>query len=210
MIECVLFDSDGTLVDSEFICNKAIAIMFGELGVQLDATELMLKYKGGKMDEVLALISTQNQVTLPSNFIPRYRALVNELFVADLKPVDGIIDVLDALDIPVAVVSNGPKAKVEKALELCGLQDYFKDNIYSAYDLQCWKPDAGIYLAAAKDMGFTHTQCAVVEDSTTGVQAGLNANITTCYYNKHNQPFDNKKVIHFESMYDLTSILKGI
>lgn len=210
MIECVLFDSDGTLVDSEFICNKAIAIMFEGLGVQLDAEQLMRQYKGGKMAEVLACISKENAVSLPSDFIPRYRTLVNKLFDAELKPIDGIVDVLEALDLPIAVVSNGPKAKVEKALEICGLQHYFKDNIYSAYDIQCWKPDAGIYLNAAKEMGFSYSQCAVIEDSSTGIQAGLNANMTTCYYDKYNQPFDNKKVIHFNSMYDLTNILKRI
>ena len=210
MIECVLFDSDGTLVDSEFICNKAIAIMFEELGVQLDAEQLMIQYKGGKMTEVLAHISTKNAVTLPSDFIPRYRILVNELFVADLKPIDGIVEVLEALDVPIAVVSNGPKTKVEKALEICGLQHYFKDNIYSAYDIQCWKPDAGLYLNAAKDMGFSYSQCAVIEDSSTGVQAGLNANMATCYYDKFNQPFNNKKVIHFNSMHDLPNILKRL
>jgi len=210
MIECVLFDSDGTLVDSEYICNKAIAIMFEELGVQLDAEQLMIQYKGGKMAEVLAHISTKHQVQLPVNFIPRYRALVNDLFDAELKPVEGIIDVLEALNLPIAVVSNGPKTKVEKALDICGLRHYFQNNIFSAYDIQCWKPDAGIYLAAGKSMGFSHSQCAVIEDSSTGIQAGLNANMTTCYYDKFNQPFDNDKVIHFNSMYDLTNIIKRL
>jgi HAD superfamily hydrolase (TIGR01509 family) len=207
MIECALFDSDGTLVDSELICNQGIAIMFEELGVQLDVQRLMLQYRGGKMSEVLAELCEQNNLSLPADFLPRYRALVSDMFEAQLKPIEGVVDVLEALDMPVAVVSNGPWIKIEQALDICGLRHYFKDNIYSANELQYWKPDPQLYLNAAKNMGFSASQCAVIEDSPTGVQAGINANMTTCYYDKFNQPFDNAKVIHFNSMHNLVNIL---
>lgn len=207
MLECILFDSDGTLVDSELICNKAIAIMFEEHGVLLDPQQLMLQYRGGKMSQVLAQLSAEHKVGLSSDFLPRYRALVSDLFVAELKPVEGIVDVLDALDMPMAVVSNGPRIKIEQALDICNLRHYFKEHIYSAYDLQHWKPDPLLYLNTAKAMGFSAEQCAVIEDSPTGVQAGINANMTTCYYDKFNQPFDNAKVKHFTSMDQLINIL---
>ena len=210
MIECVLFDCDGTLVESEFICNKAIAIMFEELGVQLDTNQLLLEFRGGKMDEVLAELCARYKVNLLSNFLPRYRALVSDLFDAELAPIEGVVDMLAALDMPMAVVSNGPKLKIMHALDVCGLRHHFKDNIYSAYELQCWKPDGRLYLAAAKNMGFLPSQCAVIEDSPTGVQAGINANMTTCYYDKLNQPFDHPNVIHFKSMHKLLDILKCI
>ena len=68
MTKCILFDSDGTLVDSELLCNRAIAIKFKELGVDLCEHDLMLRFRGGKMSEVLAQLSEQNDVGLTCSF----------------------------------------------------------------------------------------------------------------------------------------------
>lgn len=207
MTECILFDSDGTLVDSEILSCKAIAIKFKELGIELCIDDLMLNTRGKKMAGVLETLSRQHGVNLSADFLPSYRELVNHLFETELKPIDGIDELLQSLDIPIAVVSNGPREKIEKALNVCGLTDFFADNIYSAYELNLWKPDPQIYLHAAQSMGFQAEQCAVIEDSLTGVEAGVKANIPTYFYNKLNETCPYPEVEEFHSMYNLRSLL---
>lgn len=107
MTKCILFDSDGTLVDSELLCNRAIAIKFKELGVDLCEHDLMLRFRGGKMSEVLAQLSEQNDVQLADDILVSYRKLVAQLFESDLKPVEGVIEALQQLPMHKAVVSNG-------------------------------------------------------------------------------------------------------
>ncbi len=148
-IKCLLFDNDGTLVDSEYLCNLGLSQQFATLGVTLDTHELVRQYRGGKMSEVLSDIAQRNDVTLPCHFLSDYRQRVNQLFEAHLKPVSGIIDALEQLDQVKAVVSNGPREKIDHALGLCNLQKYFKPHIFSAYDIGAYKPDPAIYLHVA-------------------------------------------------------------
>ena len=58
-----------------------------------------------------------------------------------------------------AVVTSGALAKVRKALAVTGLDVYFDNHVYSAYEVGIWKPDPGIYLHAAADMGFRPARC---------------------------------------------------
>jgi len=150
---CLLFDNDGTLVDSEYLSNLGFVKMFSPYGVSLDAHELVTRFKGNKINFVIDTIAEENNIKLDSDFIDKYRETVAELFEDQLKPIEGIHAALDQLDFPMAVVSSGPPNKIKQALRLCELGDYFGDNIFSCYDIGIWKPEPAIYLHAAKTMG---------------------------------------------------------
>ncbi|MGY6274749.1 HAD hydrolase-like protein [Methylomonas sp. MgM2] len=84
---CIIFDLDGTLVDSEGLCNQA----FLDLLPQLDDTlpSLVQRYRGLKLAPILADIEQRLGLKLPSGFEPVYRQRVAELFATDLKPMPG-------------------------------------------------------------------------------------------------------------------------
>jgi len=65
--------------------------------------------------------------------------------------------------------------KIELCLKVTNLLPYFEGRIFSAYDVQSWKPEPGLFLHAAETMGVPPDRCVVVEDSLPGVQAGLAA-----------------------------------
>ena len=208
MINCLLFDNDGTLVDSEYLCNKAIAIKFKELGVKLSIDKLVKDYSGKELAKIFAELSKIHKVDLPPTFITEYRSLVSFLFTTELKPVEGIIEALEALDQPKAVVSNAPKEKIILSLEICGLRKYFGNNIYSAYDNNIFKPNPLLYLHSATDMGFVPKNCAVIEDSLIGVKAGINAKMKTFFYNRLNKILPYPTAISFNDMKQLPFLLK--
>ncbi|MBU2872067.1 HAD-IA family hydrolase [Colwellia sp. E2M01] len=207
MIDCLLFDNDGTLVDSEYLCNKAIAIKFKEFGVDLSVERLVTDYRGKELAIIFAELASIHNVELPPLFITEYRALVTDLFNSELKPIAGVVEALESLDFPKAVVSNAPREKIILALDICGLRKYFGDNIYSAYDNNIFKPDPALYLHAATDMGFSPKQCAVIEDSLLGVEAGVNADMKTFFYNSHNENCPFPAAINFTAMKNLPNLI---
>ena len=75
---------------------------------------------------------------------------------------------------------------MRKALSITNLSYHFNGNLFSAYDIGLWKPDPGIFLHAAREMGFLPAHCAVVEDSAVGIQAAIAAGMQPILFDPHN------------------------
>ncbi|MDO8952848.1 MAG: HAD family hydrolase [Draconibacterium sp.] len=168
---CIIFDCDGVLVDSEAISAKIFQEMASELGCNLDFETVLVQITGTSMKENLMFFSEKINGELPADFESEFRKRSYEAFKTDLKPIQGIHELLNKLKIPVGVASSGPVEKIKLNLTTTNLIHFFGDNIFSSYEIQSWKPDPGIYLHAAKIMGFKPTECAVIEDSVPGIQA---------------------------------------
>lgn len=207
MSNCILFDCDGTLVDSERLSNIGLVRKFEEYGIQLDADELVKEFRGWKFSKILEALQARFCVTLADDFIESYRTMVAALFKSELKPIAHIEYALENLTQSKAVVSNGPREKIEQALDICGLTKYFGTHIYSSYEIGVWKPDPQIYRYAAVDMGFTPQQCAVVDDGLVGVEAGYRAGINTFFYNRQGEPCQYANVVSFNSMQELPGLV---
>lgn len=207
MAKCVLFDCDGTLVDSERLGFLGLSVKFLALGIQLDPDELVIKYRGWKLAAILEELVGEHAVVLPSDFVEHYRVVVADLFARELQPIAHIATALQQIDLPKAVVSSGPRHKIEQALKLCGLSDFFAANIYSSYEVGIWKPDPEIYLHAARDMGFAPSECIVVDDGPVGVEAGVKAGMKTLFYNKFDESCEYDSVISFRTMLNLPSLI---
>lgn len=210
---CLLFDSDGTLVDSEWLCNQAIALLFARYGVTLDIAMLMRNYRGGELQRIFNQLATEYNVTLGADSEAWYRAKVAELFTSQLQPIAGIPPLLSWIQQQgwrCGVVSNGPQSKLQQALGLCNLLPFFHGHIYSAYDINIFKPDPRLYLHAASLLNASAANCVVIEDSLPGVKAGIDAGMTTLFYNLHQEPSPAPAVIEFTSMYQLPAILQQL
>lgn len=210
MNQCLLFDCDGTLVDSERLCNIGLVIKFREYGVELDVDELVMRFRGWKLATILNVLEEMYELNLPENFEESYRAIVAELFESELKPVEYIENVLKNLSQPKAVVSSGPVHKIKQALRVCGLSKYFGDNIYSSYEVKIWKPDPGIYTYAAKDMGFSAENCIVIDDGQVGVEAGYRAGMKTLFFNRYDEECKFESVVSFKTMKALPQLIQSL
>jgi beta-phosphoglucomutase-like phosphatase (HAD superfamily) len=89
------------------------------------------------------------------------------------RPFPALKELLASLDLPKGVATNGPMEKVELTLSLTGSRAFFAQHVYSAYDMGYFKPSPKLFLHVAKALGVPARDCAVVEDSLTGVTAGL-------------------------------------
>jgi HAD superfamily hydrolase (TIGR01509 family) len=178
-IDLVLFDCDGTLVDSETVMADAWVEQCALFGVRITALEALTRVKGVEMAPCVAEIERlRGGQSLPASFVSDLRTLMAGLLRERLQPISGALALVQSLVLPFALASNAPREKIALCLEVTGLRPYFEDRIYSAYDVQRWKPDPGVFLHAAASMGVAPSRCAVVEDSLPGVQAGLAAGMT--------------------------------
>lgn len=189
-IGCVIFDCDGVLVNTEEPENKVLAGMVSELGYAMSAQEAVRRFRGIKMalivDEIEGLIGG----AVPEGFVERFRDESEAAFERELRAVLGVEKVLDGLDamgVPYCVASSGPLRKMRVSLGVTGLWDRFKGRVFSAYEIESWKPDPGLFLYAAKQMGRRVDECVVIEDSEVGVLAGKAAGMLVIGYAGHGQ-----------------------
>ncbi|PWC19998.1 6-phosphogluconate phosphatase [Brenneria roseae subsp. roseae] len=202
-IECVFFDCDGTLVDSEVLCCQAYVNVFIPYGVELSLDEMIKTYKGVKLHEIIARISQQYGLTISMEEAERhYRQDVKRLFDESLRPINGARELVQSIKVPMAVVSNGPVSKMQHSLGLTDMLQFFGDHLYSGYDLQKWKPDPAVIFYAAEQMQVPVQHGILVEDSPSGVQAGIAAGIPVFYYcaDPHNMPIHHALVTPFDDM----------
>ncbi|MBN1987476.1 MAG: HAD family hydrolase [Prolixibacteraceae bacterium] len=171
--KCILFDCDGVLVDSESISGFVFKEMAEELGFLMDRDFAIEKFAGVSMKENLRFIEQNIEGDLPADFESEFRRRTYEAFQTQLKPVSGVRSLIKKIKVPIGVASSGPQKKIRLTLTVTGLIDKFEGNIFSCYDIGSWKPEPGIYLYAAGQMGFQPAECVVIEDSRAGVQAAI-------------------------------------
>ncbi len=177
-IRAVIFDSDGTLVDSEVPAMDVLHEMACAVGLSVTRDEAHGRFRGVRMADIAAWIGSQvadKPDEFETEFTRRYRATITQRFRENLSPMPGAYELLSNLEIPFGVATNGPREKVQLTLDLTGLLPLVGDRIFSAYDHGCFKPDPGLFLLAARVLGHEPRHCAVVEDSIPGLVAGVAA-----------------------------------
>jgi len=209
MIKCLIFDCDGTLVDSEYLCNLALEIKLRDYDIESSANQMIEKYQGGKLADIVRSIEKEYNINLKEDFVSEYRELVDKLFEKELNPCEGVSEFLSQNTLPVCAASSGPKKKINKALETTNLKKYFDNNIFSSYEINSWKPDPDIFLYAAEKMGMKPHECLVIEDSLKGVKSGLEAGMKTILYDPLNLFDDVKEVQRINKIRELKNIISA-
>ena len=174
-IDAVIFDCDGVLVDSEGIAEEILAEMSAELGAGLVGRDAIRLLRGERFATCLRWLETALGRPIPPGFEEEFRVRARQRFERELKPVCGVAEVLRELRVPFCVASNGPRDKIESNLRITGMLPLFEGRIFSAYELDVWKPDPRFYLEVASGLGHAAARCAVVEDSVPGISAALGA-----------------------------------
>lgn len=209
--ELVIFDCDGVLVDSERIAVRIDAMLLAELGWPLSEQEIVERLVGRSDTYMRSEIESHLGDRLPDNWADRWGPMYREQFAAELEPVDGIIDVLEALELPMCVASSTSPEGVRWRLELTNMLHHFDSNIFSATQVANGKPAPDLFLFAAERMGFDPAVCAVVEDSRWGVEAARAAGMDAFAYagglSKAEQLAGERTVV-FHDMRELPALLR--
>lgn len=181
--QLAIFDCDGVLVDSEAITHRVLADALRDLGLSLSLDEAFTLFMGNTLPQTVAIIEGRLGRPLPEGFFPAWRERLYATFrEVPVRPVAGVEDVLDALAIPVCVVSNGPLRKMRTTLEVTGLLPRFEGRLFSPDLGLPGKPEPDLFLAAAATFGAEPDRTVVIEDSPTGVHGAIAAGMTVFGY----------------------------
>jgi HAD superfamily hydrolase (TIGR01509 family) len=174
--DLVIFDCDGVLVDSERLAVRTEADILSSLGWPLTEADIVERFVGRSAAYMQGEIERHlgRSLDWDAEFEPRYR----EAYERELIAVPGIYEALDGITTPVCVASSGSHDKMRFTLGKTGLFDRFEGRIFSVDQVAHGKPAPDIFLLAADQMGASPDRCAVVEDSVSGVTAGLAAGMT--------------------------------
>jgi len=174
--DLVIFDCDGVLVDSERLFVRTEAKILFDLGWPLTEADIVERFVGRSAAYMQSEIERHlgRGINWDAEFESRYREVLEQ----ELIPVPGIVEALDQISSPVCVASSGSHEKMRFTLGKTGLFDRFDGRIFSVDQVAQGKPAPDIFLFAADQMGASPNRCAVVEDSVSGVAAGLSAGMT--------------------------------
>jgi len=208
-IKCIIFDCDGVLVDTEKIGNGILLSMSAEYGFEMELEQAYRDFNGRILKECFLHIENAIGKKLPENFETDYRQKSFEAFKTQVKPMEGIVAFLNQLTIPYCVASSGPVDKIRLNLEVAGLLERFENKIFSSYQINSWKPDPGIFLHAAKQMGFEVKDCIVIEDSKAGVISGISGGFKVYGFANgyNNEDLENEGAILFNSYEELREMI---
>ncbi len=210
-IELIIFDCDGVLVDSEVIFFDILYNDLCKRGLELSADETMQLFVGGSMEAVKVELVSRG-LELPDSWIEDLYARVLNKLKQGVDPVDGIHDLLNLLvqnELPFCVASNGPVHKMDVTLGSTGLMPFFENAVFSAYEINSWKPEPELFLAAAKHFNVPAARCMVIEDSHNGTLAAKNAGMPCLGYAPHgpDERLTNNGAVCFTHMSEVAGFL---
>ena len=184
--EAVLFDCDGVLVDSEPITNGVLHAMLVERGWNLTAQDCWDLFVGHTVRSRRDLIEQHTGQPWSEEWLTEFMRRRNLALQTELKVIDGVHDAVAHVHRHsqgrLAVASGADRHKVEMMLAQVGLLPYFEGRVFSGHEMPRSKPHPDVYLAAAQHLAVNPARCLVVEDTVTGVQAGVAAGATVWGY----------------------------
>jgi HAD superfamily hydrolase (TIGR01509 family) len=206
--DLVIFDCDGVLIDSERLAVRTESQILTELGWPLSEAEVIERFVGRSSVYMQTVI--EEKIGRPVDWRREFERRVREACERELVPVEGVIAALDEIAVATCVASSSSHQMLNFKLGLTGMSERFEGRIFSADDVEHGKPDPAVFLFAAASMGVPPDRCAVIEDSVSGVEAGLAAGMTVFAFSgsvTSAQRLQRDGVTVFESMRLLAELL---
>jgi beta-phosphoglucomutase-like phosphatase (HAD superfamily) len=184
--KAILWDCDGVLMDSEPITNGVLRDMLAEAGWVMSPQACMAHFVGKAVKDERAAIEHHTGHALTEAWLAEFRARRDERLLAQVEPIDGAPAALERLygryRGRMACASGADRGKVELMLGKAHLLRWFDGAIFSGHETPRSKPYPDVYLAAAAHLQVDPADCLVIEDTTTGVRAGVAAGATVWGY----------------------------
>ena len=189
--DAIIFDCDGVLINSEPIAVAILAADLLELGLRISEEEAHHRFTGWKTTQIAETVSAETGTSVPEDWVSRHNASVRNAVAASVEPIPGVLDVLDALDaagIGWGVASQSGLLYLEQALGRVGIWQRAAGRVASSQIVANPKPAPDVYLKAMELVGVPGHRSIVVEDSPTGVRAGVAAGARVIGYAMDREP----------------------
>lgn len=194
----VLWDMDGTLIDSEEFHWQSWRETMAEHGVAITKEQFLSSF-GQRNDSIIpqwlgARCTPELVARIGNSKEERYRQLIREKGISPLPGVDGCVHMLRERGWFQAIASAAPRANIELVLAVLAFTHFFQA-IVSAEDVRNGKPDPEVFLVAAARLGVPPERCIVLEDAAAGIQAAKAAGMRSIYVHASPQSLSADRTI---------------
>lgn len=215
-IDAVIFDLDGSLVDSMWIWRDIDIEYLGRFGISLPEN-LQTEIEGKSFSETAHFFKERFQLPVSIEAIKEdWNRMAWDKYSHQVPLKEGVNEFLElcrSKNIKLGIATSNSRELVENVASVHGLDDYFSC-IMTSCDVEKGKPAPDIYLAVAKELQVKPARCLVFEDVIPGIQAGKAAGMKVCAvedeYSAHQQ--EEKKALadyFIESFYAINRPEKG-
>ncbi|KKB76551.1 haloacid dehalogenase [Devosia soli] len=177
----LLFDIDGTLVESDPLHLEAFNRAFAPYGHQFDRERFGRELQGLANEAIGARFLPHESKERQWDIMMNKEALFRELAAEGVEPVHGLFELLDWADsigLPAVAVTNAPRPNADLLLDSIGARHRFKDVVIGD-ELAYGKPHPLPYLKGLEILGARAEHCVAFEDSRTGLMSATAAGIAT-------------------------------
>jgi beta-phosphoglucomutase len=207
--KALLFDLDGTLIDSEFFHFECWNEILEEFDVKLTYDDWLKTYAGVPMPANAARLAETYGITapLPQIIDNRERLTLERLKTKDVNLMPHVADVLayfKSKNLILALVTSSPRQDVEAVFERNGLGRYF-ELIITRTEVTKSKPDPESYLICVEKLGLLKEECLVFEDTINGVKSAKAAGLT-CFAIQSNTDEHHKLTIADKLFLDFKAV----
>jgi HAD superfamily hydrolase (TIGR01509 family) len=171
----IIYDCDGTLIDSEHIAGSVCAAALTEVGWPITMREFNARFNGVPVKETWNIIRAELPFELPPGFNEAINAEIYRRYETELKSIPGVVEAVQAIEGKRAVASSTGWARLKANLDFTNLTPLFGPHIYSASQVARGKPAPDVFLYAASQIGLDPAHSIVIEDSVAGVIAARRA-----------------------------------
>ena len=210
MLNAIIFDLDGSLVDSLPYHHESWRIFFKNNNIEEnDFNEIYRNYKGGGTLELMSSVfgDTYTKVELDKMSDDK-EVIFREIYRSKIFPINGLIKFLDNLkknNILLSIGSNAIRKNVLMTIEELGVTNYFS-SIICGDEVSKGKPDPEMYIKTLSNLKVNKNECIIFEDSIEGVTAAKNANIKAIGVTSSQSSEILKSVGAFKTIEDYTKI----
>ena len=210
MLKAIIFDLDGTLVDSLPYHHESWRIFFKKNNIEEnDFNEIYKNYKGGGtlelMSSVFGDIYTKDELEKMSD---DKEVIFRDIYRSKIFPINGLRKFLDSLkknNILLSIGSNAIRKNVLMTIKELGITNYFS-SIICGDEVSKGKPDPEMYIKTLSNLKVNKNECIIFEDSIEGVTAAKNANIKAIGVTSSQSSEILKSVGAFKTIEDYTKI----
>lgn len=178
--DAVIFDLDGTLIDSMWVWEKIDEAFLGELGIEVPR-DMDQELEGKSFTETATYFKNRFRLEMSVEDIKvRWNELAWDFYTNDVtlkKGVKNFLEWLNAKEVKMGIATSNSIQLVEAVLNALEVKEYFSQ-IRTSCEVGRGKPHPDIYLKVAKELGVEPSRCLIFEDIPNGIRAGKAAGMT--------------------------------
>jgi len=210
MLKAIIFDLDGTLVDSLPYHHESWRIFFKNNNLEEhDFSEVLKEYKGGGtlelMTSVFGDMYTKDEL---KKMTDDKEIIFRDIYKSKIYPIEGLKQFLDNLkknNILLSIGSNAIRKNVLMTIEELSITNYFS-SIICGDEVSRGKPDPEMFVKTLSNLNVSRDECIIFEDSIEGVKAAKNADIKVIGVTSSQSSEKLKSVGAFKTIDDYTKI----